>query len=454
MSNKQDMDDAQVFLTQAQTIIKKHNALDDESGKKFNIFKILRRHRDENIGHSEFIKTLLNPKGPHGQKNVFLELFLRKLSEKLSGNLPERIIPEEFIIDDNWLVRREFPTDKKRRIDLWLEHPKYIIAIEVKIEAEDQANQLADYFDFTSKKSNGEKDFLLVYWTKYGNPASDESLARKATAPKLLDTDYVCLSHKHFTVEWIDSCVQAITNSKLSHIRETLEQYKVNLLSITGSPMTKERQQELTNLLLKGNNLATYAELTNSFEDALGNLLHDFFKSLLNYYGEKNNFTEKVRSPSNRSLSLTNSSQCINHIKKRTDPKNQGFGVFIRIGSLPNQSIDVLYHMEIATRRIRQGYCFWDGKKVDHQGSQKIPNFNAENWTSDKEEFKWYPKDPEFDKFAISPSDQNLREIRFLKRICDFSKQFQDDPGIEAIEFFAAIDRDIALIKEALFLQA
>ncbi|MDP9665974.1 UNVERIFIED_ORG: hypothetical protein J2W16_003709 [Pseudomonas cremoricolorata] len=70
------MDNAQLLLNQAGSLVRETNAKLAASGELFNIFSITRIERAEVNTHSAMIAELLNPKGRHGQGACFLELFL------------------------------------------------------------------------------------------------------------------------------------------------------------------------------------------------------------------------------------------------------------------------------------------------------------------------------------------------------------------------------------------
>src|SRR5438270_4636302 len=55
------------------THYKKINQL---TGENFNVFRILKLESSEVRLHSAFLAELLNPKGSHGLKDIFLKLFL------------------------------------------------------------------------------------------------------------------------------------------------------------------------------------------------------------------------------------------------------------------------------------------------------------------------------------------------------------------------------------------
>ena len=82
--------------------------------------------------YSYFIYELLNPKGSHNQGDIFLKLFLKQI-------LKEEEYKE---IDSIGNVQRETLTNKNRRIDFTIETSNLLIAIEMKIKAGDQENQL------------------------------------------------------------------------------------------------------------------------------------------------------------------------------------------------------------------------------------------------------------------------------------------------------------------------
>jgi hypothetical protein len=70
-----DIKNIKSLLSQVQTISKSYKRLNQANGGNFNIFSVLRMESDEVRTHSRFIAELLNPKGVHGFKDEFLNLF-------------------------------------------------------------------------------------------------------------------------------------------------------------------------------------------------------------------------------------------------------------------------------------------------------------------------------------------------------------------------------------------
>ena len=95
-------------------------------------------------------------------------------------------------------VYREFQTKEGRRIDILIVFDKFEIIIENKINASDQENQLADYYN---DRNNGKLIFL-VYLTRYGYEASEYSI-EKEIKEELKDKIYY-LSHGDMA-KWIEN---------------------------------------------------------------------------------------------------------------------------------------------------------------------------------------------------------------------------------------------------------
>ena len=66
-----------------------------------------------------------------------------------------------------------------RRIDLYIQFKDRIIAVENKIWADDQNNQLLDYSEHLAKRQD---NFLLLYLTPYGTNPSEKSIDKESLA--------------------------------------------------------------------------------------------------------------------------------------------------------------------------------------------------------------------------------------------------------------------------------
>ncbi|MDT8880912.1 PD-(D/E)XK nuclease family protein [Halomonas saccharevitans] len=186
----------------------------NQKGERFNIFSILKVHRDEAETHSRFLHELLNPRGRHGEGSAFLDLFLDGVLGISSQG------------GQHFRVRRELPTEEKRRVDMVIESPTDIIGVELKVDAADQKAQLHDYYHELQRRAEGQKTVTLAYLTLGGKRPSTMSLK------ELSEDDVVCLSFAHHITGWLQKCIdQSQHKPELAH---AIQQYLQLIRNLTG----------------------------------------------------------------------------------------------------------------------------------------------------------------------------------------------------------------------------
>ena len=75
------MEKLKALLQNVAIIQKKYNDLAEYSGEHYNVFDILGVRSNE-LSHSLILTNLLDAKGKHGQKDVFLKLFLEQINNR------------------------------------------------------------------------------------------------------------------------------------------------------------------------------------------------------------------------------------------------------------------------------------------------------------------------------------------------------------------------------------
>lgn len=215
-----------------------------KSGADFNIFKILKRSTDEEHGHSAFIAELLNHHGSHALGSIFLDLFFAQLG-----------IQEDLRGSYGWKVKTEVGQDVDGRIDILLEGQdvsgrKIAIAIENKIYAEDQHQQLTRYWNYLHSNFRRNREdlngagtaFLLFYLTLYGYQPSDQSCV--GIPPKDLQwmvseedggsvSPVRLLSYSSDILNWLHACHEKVAS--YPYAREAMSQYISIVNSLTGN---------------------------------------------------------------------------------------------------------------------------------------------------------------------------------------------------------------------------
>ncbi len=176
--------------------------LQKHRGDKFNIFSILKMERLEVNTHSAFLYELINPKGTHYQGDKYLRIFI------------DKVLKIENFDFENVKVGRETFTNTSRRIDFTIKNKDYYIAIEMKIDARDQDNQLSDYYKYAKKQ---KKEFTEVYYlTLDGKDASGKSFKNEEII------DYKKISFQFHILDFIEKSIEKSSN--LPIIRESLIQ--------------------------------------------------------------------------------------------------------------------------------------------------------------------------------------------------------------------------------------
>ena len=242
-----------------------------ERGESFNIFNDLGFMSDEVRLHSMFLANLLNPKGSHGQRGKFLEVFLKMLQKSFPAISADSLELDTAIasVEVEKFIGRQ--TDSEGgRIDIYLTDGKHSIIIENKIYAGDQYHQMLRYWNYglSQKGNDTEKSFVLIYLTLDGCSPSKESLGED-----LKENDIVCLSYKSDIRGWLDRCVELASRTPL--VRETINQYISTIDILTNNVM--EDNKELFDILSKEENLDAVFDIIYSKENLINHIINDEF---------------------------------------------------------------------------------------------------------------------------------------------------------------------------------
>ncbi len=196
---------------------------------------------------SEILAYFLDEHQSHGQGDIFLKEFVRQFWPKKDG--------EEEIDVSNASVICEKGITNKRRIDVFIQLKDRIIAIENKIWAADQPNQLKDYADYLEKQTGG--NFLLLYLTPYGAAATEKSIDSKFREELAGKEQYKRISYKHDIFTLIDKWAAICEADNVLHfIKEFKKFLKIKFLGNNTLNMSKnlkeiiyENQEEVGSLV-------------------------------------------------------------------------------------------------------------------------------------------------------------------------------------------------------------
>lgn len=172
---------------------------------RFNVFELI--EPDENR-FSDVLQFLLDPRGHHGQGDLFLRLLLERLNIFAS--------PGELA---GARARREAPTDAipglRRRIDLLIE-ASALVGVENKVDSSDHPEQIADYLRHLHQYSgSGARHYALIYLTPSGRWPG---LLRATAARAEMDAGRLhCWSYAREIRQWLEACRAKCQAPKIGH---------------------------------------------------------------------------------------------------------------------------------------------------------------------------------------------------------------------------------------------
>jgi hypothetical protein len=255
------------LLTGLAAINRKYLEIARTTGENFNVFRVLKIDTDEVRMHSALIGELLNPKGTHGQGDIFLRLFIQQFN--LAAGDERRITvfnsTDALVEVEKYIGLKTEATGG--RIDLLITDKQgNCIIIENKIYAADQENQLTRYTNFNSSAH-------LCYLTLNGNEPSEQSILNNREK-------VVCLSYKIHIVEWLEACLKEAVKFPL--LRETITQYLHLIKHLTNQSINYLMEQEEIQLILKDkDNLEMAIKIAQSGDLIKRKVIEEFVKSVI-----------------------------------------------------------------------------------------------------------------------------------------------------------------------------
>ena len=302
------------------------------SGKYYNIFNELSITTDE-VKHSSFLKSLIDPNGLHGCGNLFYLSFLEKIGIDINKDVFAWLqdykninIYAEYFIGNRDHKNDTYTENYYGRIDLLIEHSKLnkALVIENKIHAKDQPQQLKRYFDFSNKKYGKiNEDFWLYYLTL------DNKEPELQSYQGIKKESIISISYETEIVEWLENCLNShLVNGIVQPLNNNI-QFSVNQYLKIIRQLTNQSNNINTQLLLnKYSNLSTY-NIIGKRDDLRRTFFTELFAIL------------KQKLPNTQIEFVTQIHNKVNNIETtlKTNSHSKNFG--IRIGSKNENCINI-----------------------------------------------------------------------------------------------------------------
>jgi len=387
------------LLVRTKQLIDFQRESEELKGERFNLFSILRMEHNERYAHSAFIAELLNPKGSHLQGGVFLKLFLKRIDTKLNFDIENTIVKVELHI-----ISKVLEKNRGGYIDLFIEDIKgNAIAIENKIYAKDQPQQLERYFIY--RNSNYELYYLNL---------DGSAPAKISCGPLVEGEDYKILSYQDEMIDWLHDCLKEASEAPI--LRESIKQYIVLLKKLTNT-MDDKQEKQLIKIML-----AHYEEsefIANNFlkvrDEFAERVRQAVFKKLESIYMNKLDVWEG--SPANKK----NSQVWVNY---KLNPNQK---VFFGIDGFSGRG-------DYFGGAVFAG-VFTNGKdNIEFKEDRK----NVSRWWADKMEM------PTLDNYKINMGDPDtIKQFCFdhdkfeqlIKHIVGYSQQYIDSNEVALRDF-------------------
>ena len=171
---------------------------------KFNTFDYINTNE---LGLSQILADLLNPKGRHGQEKEFLKLFIDHCLPNITENSKwlsfiEYLEQTKVVIEET-----TWASGTRRRMDIYLEceadGKSYGICIENKPYASDQYEQLKDYAKELDKRKLDH--WHLIYLNEHSDTPSEHSIKTNELEVLIEEDKFSALKFSSL-VNWLRAC--------------------------------------------------------------------------------------------------------------------------------------------------------------------------------------------------------------------------------------------------------
>ena len=234
-----------------------------EDSSRFNLLSIIEKDRDEAHIHSKIIYNLLSQNWEKKDKETFLTLFLKEIG-----------IEDENIYGKNWEVTREktFDLDTiKGRLDFEIKSKDCIYIIEMKIDADDQPEQLIRYQKFAKEQ---HKKYKIFYLTLDGHNASKKSIGEEENLEENEKVEYINISFQGEILNWLENCLKLVEGKE--NKSACINRYIASINKILGEKDKKIKD----NILKSTEDIKTAITIYEKLNDKLQITLENFMSLL------------------------------------------------------------------------------------------------------------------------------------------------------------------------------
>jgi len=257
------MNTIQNLLIKTNSIVEKYNELLDNTGGRFNVFKIIGLETQETRLHSAFLAELLNPCGSHGLREKPLNAFIKHcIDDNFEFETNQALCTPEYYIGP-------LTDTTGGRIDIIIkDQMKRSIIIENKINAGDQQYQMLRYHNHSKNYISSQ----LIYLSLDGKSPTSYSTGG-------IEFAYKPISYKYDIINWLTECKSIAVDFPL--VREALTHY-INLIKqLTNTSTMDKMKNDIVSLIMRSTeNIQSAFELEKALSDVKIKLQWEFWTEL------------------------------------------------------------------------------------------------------------------------------------------------------------------------------
>jgi hypothetical protein len=194
--------------------LKKHREVWAENRRRtasgFNVFDFI--SPSENV-LSDILQFFLDPEASHGQGDIFLRLLLARARPELSAECKHATVAREAL---TYSIPKH-----RRRIDILVMIPEFVLAIETKKFTGEGNQQIHDYCQHL--QNIARKDFCLVFLTRTGDEAL--SIAPEVASGFKKKRQLITWSWEKDIPAWLQECSANCEPKKIHHFLEDFAGY-------------------------------------------------------------------------------------------------------------------------------------------------------------------------------------------------------------------------------------
>ena len=181
----------------------------------FNCFNYIKPNENK---LSAIIADLLDPKGSHGQGELFFSLFLEIFDVNFNSHFDVPL--------NRWIVRLEESTteieNSSRRIDIIISCGTHCIGIENKPWAIDQNMQINDYAEHLNSY---DKKWCLLYLSGSNSLPGLRSITEDKRNELISEGFLKCCSYKNQIIPWLVNCEAKCRSENVRHFMKDFINY-------------------------------------------------------------------------------------------------------------------------------------------------------------------------------------------------------------------------------------